>query len=1080
MTSTSSPQTILILGSGGLSIGQAGEFDYSGSQAIKALKEEGKRTVLINPNIATIQTSKDFANEVYFLPVTSSFVTQVIEKEKPQGILLAFGGQRALNCGIELYQKGVLQKYGVQVLGTSPASLIATEDKGLFAAELRTLGIKTPRSIAVTDLDSGLAAGREIGYPVIVRAGFALGGLGSGFSQDEQELKTLLIESLSHSPQILVEESLEGWKEIEYEVMRDQSGNTIAICNMENFDPLGIHTGESIVVAPSQTLSDFEYQLLRTLSIRIAQHFAIVGECNVQFALDPKSDDYRVIEVNARLSRSSALASKATGYPIAFIAAKVSLGQNLIDIPNPVTKVTKAFFEPAMDYVVVKFPRWDVQKFQWVKKQIGSSMKSVGEVMAVGRKFEEALQKSIRMIHPHYLGINEDLSIGDLENELSNPTDKRIFAIFQALAKGISLEKVASLTRIDPWFLHKINNLTEIEKELRACHLQKLYLPQIKKAKQMGFSDLQISRAIAPDGKKLTAGEVRTFREENGITPCIKQIDTLSAEYPSQTNYLYLTYNGDRDDITVTDTGYIVLGSGPYSIGSSVEFDWCSVECIKTLRKEGFPGIMINCNPETVSTDYDACDRLYFEELSLETILEIVKKESARGVVVNVGGQLPNNLALPLFKAGVNILGTDAGTIDQVEDRHKFSACLDTLGIDQPQWKELSDAGSLKSFCREVGYPVLIRPSYVLSGSLMKVVYDEPGLDSLWQGENGKTNTWRTDHSLVVSKFITDAKEIDMDIVAQNGEIKLSAICEHVENAGVHSGDATLVTPPQKLYLETMNRIRKISQKIVAHLKLSGPVNFQFIAKNNEIKVIECNLRASRSIPFVSKVYDINFIELATQAILGKQIDRVYSNAADLDFVGVKAPQFSFTRLKGADPLTGVEMASTGEVACLGRDLREAFLKALLSTDFKLPKNAILLSTGDIQQKARLLPSVRSLHEKGFLLYGTEGTASFYRLYGIPMHHLHWPSEKKEPNVIDYIKSGNIDLVINIPKNNSREELSNGYFIRRTAADFQVPLITNIQCTALFVDAICTLSEDHLEVVSWGEYLKHGHSAGIH
>jgi carbamoyl-phosphate synthase large subunit len=1061
---------VLILGSGGLSIGQAGEFDYSGSQAIKALKEEGIRTILINPNIATIQTSWNFADRVYFLPVTKNFVKRIIEKESPQGLLLSFGGQTALNCGIELYRSGILKKYNVKILGTPIKTIIKTEDKGLFAKELSRLDVRVPTSITVSNIDDGIVAAKKIGFPLFMRVGFALGGLGSGFCNDNIELKQLLTKAFSYSNQILVEESLKGWKEVEYEVIRDRFDNCITVCNMENLDPLGIHTGESIVVAPSQTLSDHEYHKLRSISIKVVKALGIVGECNVQFALDPKSEDYRVIEVNARLSRSSALASKATGYPLAFIAAKLAIGKNLINIKNPVTKKTKAFFEPALDYIVVKFPRWDHEKFTQVKPQIESSMKSVGEVMAIGRKFEEALQKSIRMINPALSGITDNnFEFIDLDEEIKNPTDKRIFALIKALRKGYSIEMLHEMTMIDKWFLYKLKNIVAIDNQLVSHNkIQEKSLTLsidhqlLRTAKKHGFSDRRIAECYGTDEYC-----VREYRKKNKILPVIKQIDTLAAEYPAETNYLYLTYNAAVDDIKIGNKGIIVLGGGPYSIGSSVEFDWCCVECIKTIRKEQIPAIIINNNPETVSTDYDECDRLYFEELTLERILDIHDKEKEIGIIVSMGGQIPNTLSLPLSKNGVKILGTDPLVIDQVEDRHKFSKILDDLDINQPEWKELNEIEDIRKFSGMVGFPILIRPSYVLSGSAMHVAYNKNDLKIFLK----KAMIVSNGHPVVLTKFITGAKEIDMDIVAQDGEIKVYAISEHIENAGVHSGDATLVTPAQKLYLATINKIEKISRKVIKHLNVTGPVNIQFIAKDNHIKIIECNLRSSRSFPFVSKVYNINFIELATKAIMKKTIQTVKSNAFDLDYVGVKAPQFSFTRLRGADPNLGVEMASTGEVACIGKDTQEAFLKALLSTGFKIPKKSILLSTGGIKEKAFLLESVRQLKETGYILYATKGTADFYGMHGIDMVILNWPLDDTKPNIMDYLINKKIELVINIPKNNEKIELSNDYCIRRAASDFSVPLITNVNCSILLVKALLRYKEEDLEIRSWGEYI---------
>ncbi len=1075
---------VLILGSGGLSIGQAGEFDFSGSQCLKALREEGIETILINPNIATIQTSKEMADKIYFLPITPCFVAKVIEKEKPDGILLSFGGQTALNCGISLEEKGILKKHNVQVLGTPVSAIVITEDKGLFVEALEKIDVKTPRSITISNVTDGIAAAKKIGFPLIIRAGFALGGLGSGFCNNEKELRELLNIALGHSTQVLVEESLQGWKEIEYEVVRDCFGNCMTVCNMENFDPLGIHTGESIVVAPSQTLTDREYHMLRSLSIKVIQHLGIIGECNIQYALDPYSEDYRVIEVNARLSRSSALASKATGYPLALIAAKLSLGKSLIDIQNPVTKRTSAFFEPALDYLVVKVPRWDTEKFRDAETKIGSSMKSVGEVMAIGRKFEEALQKAMRMVNPKFSGVTENMEFENLDNELRNPTHKRIFAISKALKKGYSIEKIHELTKIDKWFLHKLKNIIDIEKELEiqkksGNEIKDIDAKLLRKAKQHGFSDRQISLLAMNNGSLEGEKKIRDLRKKKGIIPFTKQIDTLAGEYPCDTNYLYMTYNAVQDDIIIDEKnrGIIVLGSGPYSIGSSVEFDWCSVQCVKTIRSRNIPSVVINCNPETVSTDYDECDRLYFEELTYERVLDIYEKENkqrerALGMIVSMGGQIPNNLALKLSNSDVKILGTDAETIDMVEDRHKFSKILDELNVDQPGWIEASNFNEIQKFCSRVGYPVLIRPSYVLSGAAMRVVYDEENLREFI----AKAVSISQDHPVVITKFITDAKEIDVDVVSKDGEVLAYAISEHIENAGVHSGDATLATPPQKLYVETMRRIKKITKQVINYLNITGPSNFQFLAKDNHIKIIECNLRASRSFPFVSKVYNVNFIELATRAmmpeIFGIKVSKIDTKAFDLDYVGVKAPQFSFTRLRGADPQLGVEMTSTGEVACIGENLQEAFLKSLLSTGFKLPVKNILLSTGDVKQKTKLLDSIKLLHDKGMNLYATQGTAEFYRSSGIKINILNWPLENIKPNVLDFIREKKLDLIINIPKSNEPKELTNDYHIRRAAADFSIPLITNPECAKLFVESICNYSEDDLEVKSWNEYIE--------
>ncbi len=1067
---------VLVLGSGGLSIGQAGEFDYSGSQAIKALKQEGVRTVLVNPNIATIQTSRELADEVYFLPVTPEFVGKIIAKEKPDGILLAFGGQTALNCGVALHESGVLKKFGVRVLGTPIETIIETEDKGLFAKVLGRIGIKTPKSFAVKNVNDGMRAGRKIGFPLIVRSSYALGGLGSGFCNDRKELKNLLKQSLSQAPQVLVEESLRGWKEVEYEVMRDSRDNCITICNMENFDPLGIHTGESIVVAPSQTLTDREYHALRRISIDLVRSLGIVGECNVQFALDPESEDYRVIEVNARLSRSSALASKATGYPIAFIAAKLALGYALTELPNPVTRTTKALFEPALDYVVVKMPRWDIDKFKNADARIGSSMKSVGEVMAIARNFEEALQKAVRMINPSLSGLtNGKISFEreGLKRELREPTDKRVFAIAAAIAGGWSVDEIYRLTRIDEWFLHKIGNIVEADAELAKLGKKRMAPDQavLSKAKRLGFSDKQIAKRVFGVDDAGAAARVRKLRKKFGVIPVVKRIDTLAAEYPAKTNYLYLTYNGEADELKLAkrDKGVIVIGGGAYRIGSSVEFDWCSVECVKTLRRKRIPSVVINCNPETVSTDYDESERLYFEELSFERVLDICEKERPRGVVVSFGGQIPNNLALPLAKSGVRVLGTSPSVIDSVEDRHKFSKILEALGADQPEWQESSSFADVKAFCDRVGYPVLIRPSYVLSGTAMAVAYEESDLKRFLK----EAALVSEEHPVVVTKFITGAKEIDFDAVACRGELKAYAISEHVENAGVHSGDATLVTPAQKLYAETLHRVKKISRDIIRQLNVTGPLNIQFLAKDNKIKIIECNLRASRSFPFVSKVYDLNFVDLATRAILGERIERADNRTFELNYVGVKAPQFSFTRLRGADPVLGVEMASTGEVACLGEDVREAFLKALMSTGVALPERngSVFLSTGNVKQKTRLIDAVKSLAAGGYSLCATRGTAKFYAKHGVGMRVVRWPDEAS-PNCLDYIKRRKIGLVVNIPKSDESREISNDYLIRRAAADFSVPLLTNVQCAALFAEALAEYAGDgvQLAVKSWREY----------
>lgn len=1062
------PQKILLLGSGGLSIAQGGEFDYSGSQAIKALKEEAIHTVLINPNIATIQTSDDLADRVYFIPITPEYVEKVIIKERPDGILLSFGGQTALNCGVALHEKGILSKYDVKVLGTPVEAIIATEDRQIFKDKLEEINVRVPLSIAITNLEEARSAIEKIGFPVIIRVAYALGGLGSGFCNNLVELEESVQEALSSSEQVLVEESLKGWKEIEYEIVRDSADNCIAVCNMENFDPLGIHTGESIVVAPSQTLNDREYHELRKIALKVIRHLGIVGECNIQYALDPKNGDYRVIEVNARLSRSSALASKATGYPLAYIAAKLALGITMDNIINPITQTTSAFFEPALDYVVVKVPHWSIEKFQKVDKELGSGMKSVGEVMAIGRKFEEALQKAIRMSKDGYPGIIDDeITFQDVDYELSHPSHERIFAIAQEFRKDRDIEEIYNLTAIDKWFLYKIKSIVDLDKKLENYTLDNISVDFFRVLKQMGFSDKQIAKRLLGNSNFKNEVLVRKKRESMNIRPVIKQIDTLAAEYPAQTNYLYLTYNGSEDDITVTDEAIIVLGSGAYSIGSSVEFDWCCVTCIKTLRKIGYPVVVINYNPETVSTDYDESDRLYFDELSYERVMDIYQKENPKGLIVSFGGQIPNNLVVPLNKSNVPILGTQAEDINRAENRHLFSKLLDDLNIDQPEWKELSSLEESKTFASNVGYPVLARPSYVLSGAAMRVAYNE---DDLLNKLKDVTSV-STDYPVVISRFISNAKEIEMDAVAKDGEIIVYAISEHVENAGVHSGDATLVTPPQKLYLETIRRIKKISRKLIQSLNINGPVNIQFLAKDNKIKVIECNLRASRTFPFISKVYKINFVNLATRVILGENIKRVATQAFDLDYLGIKAPQFSFTRLRGADPILGVEMASTGEVACLGEEIHEAFLKSLLSTGFTLPqKKTILLSTGDIQKKARFLPYVRKLVEMDFTIFATEGTAKFYEMNGVKMNHLYWPLEHQKPNVLDFLKSKEIELTINIPKSNEQIELDNDYIIRRVSVDYSIPLITNLQVAMLFIESLSVLREGDLKVKAWDEY----------
>ena len=1066
---------VLILGSGALKIGEAGEFDYSGSQALKALKEEKITTVLINPNIATVQTSDEFADKIYFLPVTPYFVEKVIEKERPDGILLSFGGQTALNCGVQLFQNKVLEKYNVKVLGTPVEAIMNTEDRELFIQQLDEIDVKTIKSEAVDNIDDAIRAAREVGYPVIVRAAYALGGLGSGFCDNEEELTSLVEKALSFSPQVLVEKSLKGWKEIEYEVVRDRYDNCITVCNMENFDPLGIHTGESIVVAPSQTLNNADYHKLRALAIKIIRHIGIVGECNVQYAYDPSSMDYRVIEVNARLSRSSALASKATGYPLAFVAAKLGLGYGLFDLKNSVTKVTSAFFEPALDYIVCKIPRWDLGKFHGVKREIGSSMKSVGEVMAIGRTFEEVIQKGLRMIGQGKHGFieNSPMRIANIENALKEPTDSRIFVIESAFRKGYDVDKIHELTKIDKWFLYKLRNLYQTATELESLnHIKDIPQDLLKLAKQQGFSDFQIAKAVLKQnlGNGHEANlKVRALRNEYGIKPVVKQIDTLAAEYPAQTNYLYMTYNGTTHDIAYENDGksVVVVGSGAYRIGSSVEFDWCSVNALLTVKREGWRSVMINYNPETVSTDYDMCDRLYFDELTFERVMDIIDLETPHGTILSTGGQIPNNLAMKLDAQKVKILGTQAIDIDHAEDRHKFSAMLDELGIDQPAWRELTSMDDIHSFIEDVGYPVLVRPSYVLSGAAMNVCSNDEELERFLQLAANVSK----EHPVVVSAFIQNAKEIEWDSVAQDGEIKLYAISEHIEFAGVHSGDAAIQFPPQKLYVETIRRIKKISSKIAKALNISGPFNIQYLAKNNEIKVIECNLRASRSFPFVSKVSKINFIDLATKVMLGIPVEKPNSNVFDLDYVGIKASQFSFSRLQGADPVLGVDMSSTGEVGCLGESTSEALMTSMLSVGHRIPKKGVLLSTGSAKQKADLLESAHRLHKKGYQLYATAGTHRYLNDNGIPAILVHWPSEAdKEPQALDLLHRKQIDFVVNIPKNLTSNELTNGYKIRRAAVDLNVPLITNARLASAYIRAFCDLTVDDIEIKSWDEY----------
>lgn len=1066
---------VLLLGSGALKIGEAGEFDYSGSQALKTMKEEGITTVLINPNIATVQTSDGFADKIYFLPVTPYFVEKVIEREKPDGILLAFGGQTALNCGVELYKKHILDKYNVKVLGTPVQAIIDTEDRELFVHKLDEINVKTIKSEAVNTVADAIQAAATLGYPVIVRAAYALGGLGSGFCDNEQELIALAEKALSFSPQVLVEKSLKGWKEVEYEVVRDRFDNCITVCNMENFDPLGIHTGESIVVAPSQTLSNEDYHYLRKLAIKIIRHVGIVGECNVQYAFDPESMDYRVIEVNARLSRSSALASKATGYPLAFVAAKLGLGYGLFDLKNSVTKQTSAFFEPALDYIVCKIPRWDLGKFHGVRREIGSSMKSVGEVMAIGRTFEEVIQKGLRMIGQGMHGFvgNHDIDVPDLDHALSEPTDKRIFVISKAMQQGYDVEKIHALTKIDRWFLYRLQNIIDTSRELRkASTLEELSPTLLRTAKEQGFSDFQIAREVLKAG--MTDAEqanlqVRSLRKSLGITPVVKQIDTLAAEYPAMTNYLYLTYNGSENDIQYVGDhrSIVVLGSGAYRIGSSVEFDWCSVNALLTVKKEGWRSVMINYNPETVSTDYDMCDRLYFDELTFERVMDILDLESPHGVILSVGGQIPNNLATRLDKEHVNILGTSAKSIDNAEDRNKFSAMLDRLGIDQPRWRELTSFDDINKFIDEVGFPVLVRPSYVLSGAAMNVCSNSEELHRFLRLAANVSKQ----HPVVVTEFIQNAKEIEMDAVAQNGDIKVYAISEHIEFAGVHSGDATIQFPPQKLYVETMRRIKKVSSQIAKALNISGPFNIQFLAKNNDIKVIECNLRASRSFPFVSKVLKINFIDLATKVMLGIPVEKPAKNAFDLDYVGIKASQFSFSRLQGADPVLGVDMSSTGEVGCLGIDTSEALMKSMLSVGLRVPSKGVLLSTGTAKQKAAMLEAAQQLNRCGYRIYATGGTHRFLNENGVPALRVYWPSEADmHPQALQLLHDKEIDLVVNIPKNLTPAELTNGHKIRRAAIDLNIPLLTNARLASAFINAFTTLSLDDIEIKPWNEY----------
>lgn len=1067
---------VLLLGSGALKIGEAGEFDYSGSQALKALKEEGIETILINPNIATVQTSEGVADQIYFLPVTPYFVEKVIRKERPEGIMLAFGGQTALNCGVALYREGILEKYNVKVLGTPVQAIIDTEDRELFVDKLNEIDVKTIKSEAVENAEDARRAARELGYPVIVRAAYALGGLGSGFCDNEEELDLLVEKAFSFSPQVLVEKSLRGWKEVEYEVVRDRFDNCITVCNMENFDPLGIHTGESIVIAPSQTLTNKEYHKLRELAIRIIRHIGIVGECNVQYAFDPESEDYRVIEVNARLSRSSALASKATGYPLAFVAAKLGLGYGLFDLKNSVTKTTSAFFEPALDYVVCKIPRWDLGKFHGVDKELGSSMKSVGEVMAIGRTFEEAIQKGLRMIGQGMHGFveNKELVIPDIDKALHEPTDKRIFVISKAFRAGYTIDQVHELTKIDKWFLQKLMNIMNTSEELHQWgnnHKQIADLPAdlLKQAKRQGFSDFQIARAIGYEGDMEDGSlYVRNYRKSLGIVPVVKQIDTLAAEYPAQTNYLYLTYSGTANDVTYLGDhrSIVVLGSGAYRIGSSVEFDWCGVQALNTIRKEGWRSVMINYNPETVSTDYDMCDRLYFDELTFERVMDVLELENPHGVIVSTGGQIPNNLALRLDAQNIHILGTSAQSIDNAEDRDKFSAMLDRIGVDQPEWRALTSLEDINSFVDKVGFPVLVRPSYVLSGAAMNVCSNQEELERFLQLAANVSKK----HPVVVSQFIEHAKEVEMDAVAQNGEIIAYAISEHIEFAGVHSGDATIQFPPQKLYVETVRRIKRISREIAKALNISGPFNIQYLAKDNDIKVIECNLRASRSFPFVSKVLKINFIELATKVMLGLPVEKPNKNLFELDYVGIKASQFSFNRLQKADPVLGVDMASTGEVGCIGSDTSCAVLKAMLSVGYRIPKKKILLSTGTPKQKVDMLEAARMLQKKGYDIFATGGSSKFLTENGVENTRVYWPSEEGHPQALEMLHKKEIDMVVNIPKNLTAGELDNGYKIRRAAIDLNIPLITNARLASAFINAFCTMDIDDIAIKSWEEY----------
>ena len=1059
-----------------MKIGEAGEFDYSGSQALKALKEEGIETVLINPNIATVQTSEGVADKIYFLPVTPYFVEKVIAKERPDGVLLSFGGQTALNCGVALYKAGIFEKYDTRVLGTPVQAIMDTEDRELFVKKLDEINVKTIKSEAVENIEDARRAAKELGYPVIIRAAYALGGLGSGFCDNEEELNVLAEKAFSFSPQVLVEKSLKGWKEVEYEVVRDRFDNCITVCNMENFDPLGIHTGESIVIAPSQTLTNSEYHKLRELAIRIIRHVGIIGECNVQYAFDPESEDYRVIEVNARLSRSSALASKATGYPLAFVAAKLGLGYGLFDLKNSVTKTTSAFFEPALDYVVCKIPRWDLGKFHGVDRELGSSMKSVGEVMAIGRTFEEAIQKGLRMIGQGMHGFveNKELQIADVDKALREPTDKRIFVISKAMRAGYTVDQIHELTKIDKWFLDKLMNIMQTSMELQQWgnnHTQLSQLPNelLMKAKRQGFSDFQVARAIGYQGDMEDGSlAIRNHRKQQGIVPVVKQIDTLAAEYPAQTNYLYLTYSGVANDVHYLGDhkSIVVLGSGAYRIGSSVEFDWCGVQALNTIRQEGYRSVMINYNPETVSTDYDMCDRLYFDELTFERVMDILELENPHGVIVSTGGQIPNNLAMRLDAQHVNILGTSAKSIDNAEDRDKFSAMLDRIGVDQPEWSALTSMEDINAFIEKVGFPVLVRPSYVLSGAAMNVCSNQEELERFLKLAANVSKK----HPVVVSQFIEHAKEVEMDAVAQNGEIICYAISEHIEFAGVHSGDATIQFPPQKLYVETVRRIKRISRQIAKELNISGPFNIQFLARENDIKVIECNLRASRSFPFVSKVLKLNFIELATKVMLGLPVEKPEKNLFDLDYVGIKASQFSFNRLQKADPVLGVDMASTGEVGCIGDDTSCAVLKAMLSVGYRIPEKNVLMSTGTLKQKVDLLQAARELKAKGYNIFATGGSSKFLTENGVENTRVYWPSEEGQPQALEMLHKKEIDMVVNIPRDLTATELENGYKIRRAAIDLNIPLITNGRLASAFIHAFCTMDIEDIAIKSWDEY----------